>query len=128
MSMRQPNRPRRPLTSFAMSVTILSLITCITSIVFLEPIVGAVYSSRYRSSLGQGVGISLLEAFVHLRYCIWFGLLLTPIVRWLYTQAKLSDLQARRILRVIAIVEFGYLLMNLCAAVAIGFLIWAWSN
>jgi hypothetical protein len=126
--MKQPNRQKRPLTSFANSVTILSLITCISSILFLEPVVGAVYSNRYRSSQGQGIGISLLEVIVYLRHCIWLGLLLTPIVRWLHTQAKLSDHQARRILRVIAIVEFGYLLINLCAAVAIGFLIWAWSN
>lgn len=126
--MKQQNRTRRPLISFAISVTILSLITCISSILFLEPIIRAVYSNPYSSHLDQDTGIRLVEAVVSLRHCVWLGLLLAPIVRWLYTQAKLSDRQTRGILSVIAIVEFGYLLINLCAAVTLGIIFWAWSN
>jgi hypothetical protein len=126
--MNHPNRRRRPLISFAISVTILSLITCISSILFLEPIIRAMYSNPYRSQLDQGIGSHLGAAVVSLRHCVWLGLLLAPIVRWLYTQAKLSDGQTRGILSVIAIVEFGYLLINLCAAVTLGWIFWAWRN
>jgi hypothetical protein len=127
-TMNHPICKRRPIVSFARSVAILSLITCIASLLFLEPIIRAVYSNPYRSQLDQGIGSHLVAAVVSLRHCVWLGLLLAPIVRWLYTQAKLSDRQTRGILRVIAIVEFGYLLINLCAAVTLGIIFWAWSH
>jgi hypothetical protein len=126
--MNHPVRKRRPIVSLARSVAILSLITCIASLLFLEPIIRAMYASRYSVPSDQGIVNSLVGIIVSLRYCVWVGLLLAPIVRWLYTQAKLSDRQARQILRVIAIVEFGYLLINLCAAVTLGWFVWAWRN
>jgi hypothetical protein len=86
------------------------------------------YGSRYGVPSDQGIVNSLVGIVVSLRYCVWVGLLLAPIVSWLYTQAKLSDRQARGILSVIAIVEFGYLLINLCVAVSLGWIFWAWRN
>ncbi len=86
------------------------------------------YLKRYGFFIGPGPGISFVDIIVNLRHCVWVGLLLAPIVGWLHTQAKLSDRQARGILRGITIVESGYLLLSLWAVVVLGWIFWAWSN
>lgn len=86
------------------------------------------YLRRYGFFISLGPGISPIDIIVNLRHCVWVGLLLAPIVGYLYTQAKLSSHQAKRILRVIKIVESVYLLFSLCAAVYLGWIFWAWRN
>lgn len=123
---------RNPIVSFARSVTILSLISCIASVLFLELGLRGMYLSRYGFFIALNPGMSLVDIIVtiivNLRHCVWVGLLLAPIVGYLYTQTKLSSHQAKRILGIIKIVESVYLLFSLCAAVCIGWIFWAWRN
>ena len=110
--MKHPNRRRKLIIAFAVLVTILSLITFIGSILFLDPLIPYLYKRTQ---------ISLFKILVvNLRHCVWIGLLLAPIVGWRYARAKLSGRLAVGILSVIAIVEIGYLLVSLLAAVILG--------
>ncbi len=109
--MQYSNRRRKLIIAFAILVTILSLITFIGSIVFLDPLI---------PYLHRRAQISLFGILVNLRHCIWVGLLLAPIVGWRYARSKLSGRLAVDILSVIATVEIGYLLVELCAAAFLG--------
>jgi hypothetical protein len=103
--MKHPNRRRKLIIAFAILVTILSLITFIGSILFLDPLIPYLYKRTQ---------ISLFEILVvNLRHCVWVGLLLAPIVGWRYARSKLSGRLAVGILSVIAIVESPYLLVAL---------------
>lgn len=110
--MKHPNRRRKLIIAFSVLVTILSLITFIGSILFLDPLVPYLY---------KRVQIDHFEILVvNLRHCIWIGLLLSPIVGWRYARSKLSGRLAIGILGVITIVEIGYLFVELCVALIQG--------
>ncbi len=123
MNLIDRGRKRSTIIAFAIFVTITSLITFIGSILYLEPIVRCMYLHRQGSYIGQGAQISFLETVVvNLRHCIciWIGLFLALIVGWRYAQTKFSGRLAVGILSVIAIVEIGYLLVSLLAALLQG--------
>jgi hypothetical protein len=70
----------------------------------------------YRPTNGRVHTITLLEAvIIQLRHCIWVGLIISPIVGWQYAQARLSGRLAVGILSIVAIMEIGYLLIELVA-------------
>ena len=117
--MKHTNRTRKLIIAFAVLVTILSLITFIGSILFLDPIIPYLYKRTQ---------ISLFEILVvNLRHCVWIGLLLAPIVGWRYARSKLSGRLAVGILSVIAIVEIAYLLVDLYVALLQGIGAWVGS-
>jgi hypothetical protein len=99
--------------AFSILVTSISLITCIGAILYLEPIV------QYRYQRGLTMG-PLETVIINLRPCIWVGLVVSPIVGWRYAQAKLSGRRTVGILSLIAIVEMGYLLLDLVACALSG--------